>query len=65
MQRKTMRKPPASEWEPAREFPALRLEMERRLCPAYDDTGIARFPVAAPGEMGVRVVDDFCEEHIQ
>jgi hypothetical protein len=26
---------------------------------------IAKFPVAAPGEMGFRVLDNFCEEHIQ
>lgn len=45
--------------------PALRLEPEKRLCPLYDPTTIAEFPVAAPGEMGVRVLDNFCEEHIQ
>ncbi len=45
--------------------PALRLEPEKRLCPAFDPTGVAKFSVAAPGEMGFRVVDDFCEEHIQ
>jgi hypothetical protein len=45
--------------------PTLRLEPEKRLCPAFDPVSIAKFPVAAPGEMGVRVLDDFCEEHIQ
>ena len=46
-------------------MPALRLEPEKRLCPIYDPVTIAEYPVAAPGEMGFRVLDDFCEEHIQ
>ena len=45
--------------------PVLRLEPEKRLCPAFDPVTIATFPVAAPGEMGFRVLDNFCEEHIQ
>lgn len=46
-------------------MPALRLEPEKRLCPAFDPVTVAEFPVAEPGEMGVRVLDNFCEEHIQ
>lgn len=53
-----------SENRPGR-MPFLRLEPEKRLCPIFDDTAIATFPVAPPEEMGVRVLDDFCEEHIQ
>ena len=45
--------------------PPLRLEPEKRMCPLFDPASIAEFPVAAPGEMGYRVVDNFCEEHIQ
>ena len=45
--------------------PVLRLEPEKRLCPLFDPVGIAEFPVAEPGEMGYRVVDNFCEEHIE
>ena len=45
--------------------PALRLEPEKRLCPLYDPATIAEYSVAAPGEMGFRVLDNFCEEHIQ
>lgn len=45
--------------------PSLRIEPEKRLCPAFDPVSIATFPVATPGEMGFRVVDNFCEEHIQ
>lgn len=45
-------------------MPALRLEPEKRLCPIFDAETIATFPVAQPGEMGFRVVDNFCEEHI-
>ncbi len=42
-----------------------RLDPETRLAPRFDSTGIAMFPIAEPGEMGVRVLDDFTEEHIQ
>ena len=45
--------------------PCLRLEPEKRLCPIFDPTGIAAFPVANPEQMGFRVLDNFCEEHIQ
>ena len=46
-------------------MPVLRLEPEKRLCPAFDPVTVAKFPVAEPGEMGVRVLYNFCEEHIQ
>lgn len=46
------------------EMPVLRLEPEKRICPLFDPVSIAEFPVAAPGEMGYRVLDNFCEEHI-
>lgn len=46
-------------------MPVLRLEPEQRLCPLFDAESIALFRVAAPGEMGFRVVDNFCEEHIE
>ena len=45
--------------------PSLRLEPEKRMCPIFDNVSIAKFPVAAPGEMGYRVLDNFCEEHIE
>lgn len=44
---------------------AFRLEPERRLCPLFDHTSISTYPIANPGEMGFRVLDNFCEEHIQ
>ena len=47
-----------------KDLPAPRLDPETRLCPAFDSAGIALFPVARPDEMGFRVVDNFCEEHI-
>ncbi len=43
----------------------LRLSPEKRLCPRFDEESIAMFPVADPGEMGFRVVDNCPEEHIQ
>ena len=42
----------------------LRLDPESRICPKFDATSIALFPVADPGEMGLRVVDNCAEEHI-
>ena len=42
----------------------LRLNPEARLCPKFDQTSIALFPVADREEMGVRVVDNCAEEHI-
>lgn len=46
-------------------MPCLRLEPEKRLCHLFDSESVAEFSVADPGEMGFRVVDNFCEEHIQ
>ncbi len=42
----------------------LRLSPELRLCNKFDPDSIALFPVARPGEMGVRVVDNCAEEHM-
>ena len=42
----------------------LRLNPQLRLCPKFDADSIAVFPVAEPGKMGVRVVDNCAEEHI-
>ena len=42
----------------------LRLNPEQRLCPRFDEESIALHRVAAPGDMGVRVVDNCAEEHI-
>ncbi|MBQ7435098.1 MAG: hypothetical protein IJV51_04775 [Oscillospiraceae bacterium] len=42
-----------------------RLDPETRLAPRFDSATIAKFPIAEPGEMGFRVLDDFTEEHIQ
>lgn len=43
----------------------IRTDPEERLCPKFDSASIALFPVADRGEMGVRVLDDCAEEHIQ
>ena len=43
----------------------LRLDPETRLAPRFDSASIALFPLAEPGEMGLRVLDDCTEEHIQ
>ncbi|MCI9402458.1 MAG: hypothetical protein HFF04_02140 [Oscillospiraceae bacterium] len=43
---------------------SLRLNPEDRLCSEVDDVTIRKFPVADREEMGVRVLDNFCQEHI-
>ena len=60
-----MRQPEKRREAPADRTPSLRIEPEKRLCPAFDPVTIAKFPVAEPGEMGYRGLDNFCEEHIQ
>ena len=42
-----------------------RLDPETRLAPRFDSASIALYPIAEPGEMGFRVLDDVTEEHIQ
>ena len=41
-----------------------RLEPEKRLVPRFDSCCIAEFQVAKPGKMGMRVLDNCCEDHI-
>jgi len=41
----------------------LRLDPEKRLCPKFDSVSVAKYSVADPGEMGMRVVDNCAEEH--
>ena len=43
----------------------LRLDPEEQLCPKFDSASIAKFPVAEPEDMGVRVVDNCAEEHMR
>ena len=43
----------------------FRLNPEDVLCPKFDKTSIAKFSVASPDEMGMRVLDNCAEEHIQ
>lgn len=49
---------------PKAESEDLRLNPELRLCPKFDSTSVAKFRVASPEKMGVRVVDNCAEEHI-
>ena len=42
----------------------IRMDPELRLCPKFDSTSIAKFPVASLDDMGVRVADNCAEEHI-
>lgn len=42
-----------------------RLDPEEQICPAFDSCGIKLFAAPDFGEMGMRVLDNFTEEHIQ
>ena len=43
----------------------IRLNPEEGICPAYDSCSIKKFSAPDREEMGVPVVDNFPEEHIQ
>jgi len=43
----------------------IRLDPEERLCPAYDSCSIKIFSAPVREEMGIAVLDNFPEEHIQ
>ncbi|MBQ8834676.1 MAG: hypothetical protein IJ001_07115 [Oscillospiraceae bacterium] len=43
----------------------VRLDPEERLCPAFDSTSIKLFAAPDREEMGVYVVDNCAEEHMQ
>ncbi len=45
--------------------PFLRLEPEKRMCPIHDPDTIDEYEIATSEEMGFRVMDNFCEEHIE
>lgn len=44
---------------------SLSVSPEARLCPKFDEKGIAMFQLGSPEEMGFIVVDDCTQEHIQ
>lgn len=43
----------------------FRLNPEQRIASKFDETSIAKFPIAKPGEMGFRVLDNCVEENIK
>lgn len=43
----------------------LRLDPEKRLNSKFDACSIAKFPVAKPEDMGMRVLDNCAEENIK
>ena len=55
MKKKSLPVPPGTD---------LRLDPQLRLCSKFDEESIAKFPIARPGEMGMRVRDNCAEEHI-
>ena len=53
----------AKKKQPRRPSDCIRIAPEERLASKFDETSIAKFPVAKPEEMGFRVLDDCAEEH--
>jgi len=47
------------------QMPCIRLDPEQEICPQFDSCGIKLFAAPEPEEMGMRVLDNFPEEHIQ
>ena len=43
----------------------IRLDPEQRICSEFDSCSIKKFPAPDRKEMGVAVVDNVPEEHIQ
>ncbi len=43
----------------------VRLNPEERVCPEFDSTSIKLFPAPDREEMGVAVLDNCAEEHMQ
>lgn len=48
-----------------KEMDCVRLDPEERICPAFDSCSVKLFAAPDRKEMGVYVVDNFAEEHIQ
>lgn len=42
-----------------------RLDPEQRICPQHDSVSIRKFRLADRKHMGMQVLDNFCEEHIE
>ncbi len=42
----------------------VRLDPEKRICPMFDSVSIKKFPAPDREEMGVRVLDNYAEEHM-
>ncbi len=62
MKKTEKKKPKQHPYSPIGE--SIRLNPERRICPSYDSTGISLQLEPSREKMGIRVVDDFCEEHM-
>lgn len=48
-----------------KDMDCIRIDPQQRLCPAFDEASIKLFAAPDREEMGVRVLDNFPEEHIQ
>lgn len=47
-----------------KETDQMRVDPEQRICSNFDSYSIAKYPIAKPRDMGMRVQDNCAEEHI-
>lgn len=47
-----------------KETDQMYLDPEQRICSQFDSTSIAKYPIAKPKKMGMRVTDNCAEDHI-
>lgn len=47
-----------------KETDQMRLDPEQRICSDFDSTSVAKYPIAKPQKMGMRVLDNCAEEHM-
>lgn len=46
-----------------KETDQMRIDPEQRICSHFDSTSVAKYPIAKPKNMGMRVLDNCAEEH--
>ena len=47
-----------------KETDQMYLDPQQRICSQFDSTSVAKYPIAKPSQMGMRVEDNCAEDHI-